>query len=64
MKKIKWFTISEHVDIETGEIITKKEFEKNYYKVGITKKTEINENNGIIKYTTESRRTNQTRIWE
>lgn len=50
MNKIKWFTISEHIDEETGEIITPREFKKEYYKIETIKKIEKNESSGIIKY--------------
>ena len=62
--KLKWFTISEYVDIETGELINRNQYEKDYYKIKITKKIEFNENNGITKYITECRRTKQTRLFE
>jgi hypothetical protein len=55
--------MTEYVDIETGEIITKEKFLKEYYKVNLTKKTEINGNYGTIKYTNECRSTRQTRCF-
>jgi hypothetical protein len=62
MNKIsKWYTISEWIDIETGEILHKKVI-KNYYKIKTIKKIEINENSGIIKYTNECRNINQQRL--
>jgi hypothetical protein len=62
MNKIKkWFTISEWVDIETGEILAK-EIIKDYYKIQTTKKIEINGNQGIIKYTNECRNIKQQRL--
>lgn len=61
---IKWYTIAEYVDIETGELINKKEYKKNYYKIKINKKIEIKENHGIIKYITECKEHRQTRLFE
>lgn len=60
----KWNTIVEYVDIETGEIISKSNFERNYYRIRSTKSTEIKEvkisneilNYGYVKYTSECRR--------
>lgn len=68
----KWRSISEYVDLETGEIITKNVFEKSYYKVRSSKKTIIEEviinqeklNYGTIKHTTECRRRNQRSLFE
>ena len=34
----KWYTMTEYVDIETGELITKTKFEKEYYKTNSTRK--------------------------
>jgi hypothetical protein len=62
MNKIsKWYTISEWIDVETGEILHK-EVIKNYYKIKTTKKIEINENQGIIKYTNECRNIGQRKL--
>jgi hypothetical protein len=62
MNKItKWFTISEWVDIETGELLHK-EIIKDYYKIQTTKKIEINGNQGIIKYTNECRNIRQQKL--
>ena len=58
----KWYSTSEYIDIETGEIITKKIFEKEYHKLKTTRKIEILENYGIIKYLHECRCTRQTRL--
>jgi hypothetical protein len=60
----KWYTATEYVDTDTGELITKKEFEKNYYKTKSTRKIEIQENYGIIKYINECRITGQERLFE
>jgi len=63
-KTIKWYTMTEYVDIETGELISKSEYEKNYYKIKNNKKIEITENHGIIKYITECRQHGQKRLFE
>lgn len=60
----KWYTVSEYIDIETGELIGKKEVEKNYHKLKTNRKVEITENHGIIKYITECRNTRQQRLFE
>jgi len=59
----KWYTESQYVDIETGEIITKQQYENEYYKVKTNRKIEITDNYGIIKYITECRARNQTRLF-
>ena len=61
MKITKWYTISEWIDVETGEILHR-EVIKDYYKIKTTKKIEINENQGIIKYTNECRNIGQQRL--
>jgi len=58
----KWFTVSEYVDMDTGEILEKKIFTKEYYKVKTIKKIEINENNGIRKYIHECKHRGQGRL--
>jgi hypothetical protein len=62
MKITKWYTTTEWVDIETGELIPKHVAVREYYIINKTKKTEINENYGILKYTNECRPTKQQRI--
>jgi hypothetical protein len=64
MKITKWYTTTEWVDIETGELIPKNVAVKKYYIVNKTKKTELNENYGILKYTNECRPTNQRELFE
>jgi hypothetical protein len=59
----KWYTEIQYVDIETGEIIDKKVFTEKYYKTNQTRKIEIYENYGIIKYITECRNRNQTKLF-
>lgn len=62
--KRKWITISEYVDITTGEIITKSEYEREYYKVKKPTKTiEYNEKYRIIRYTNECRKHEQTKLF-
>lgn len=60
---IKFYSESTYVDIETGEIITKSKFEREYYKIRSNKKTIINENHGIIKHTIECRRNGQQKLF-
>lgn len=69
---MKWTAKTEYVDLQTGEVISKSLYEREYYRVRSSKpKYEIKEviiNNeiikkGVIKYVTECRRKNQTRIW-
>jgi len=61
---VKWYTVTEYVDVETGEIITKSEYERNYYATGIIQKTtEKNHKYGITKITKECRRNGQTRLF-
>lgn len=60
----KWITTTEYVDVETGEIITKSNYERNYYLTGKKSKTiEENEKYKIKKYINECRRNGQVRIW-
>ena len=65
-KKINWKSVSLFVDIDTGEIlkITNERQLKytNYIVIKKTKKTEINESNGIIRITNECRHTGQREI--
>ena len=62
MKITKWYTTTEWVDIETGELIAKNVALKEYYIINKTKKTELNENYKIIKYTNECRNRNQRKL--
>lgn len=58
MKK-PWYTLTEHVDIETGELLTKSEVERGYYiKVGKDSRNDFKEshNNKIITYHYEKSR--------
>jgi len=57
----KWYTTTEWVDIETGEIIPKNKI-KEYYKIKTTFKYKIDENSGTREYTNECRPIRQTRI--
>ena len=64
-KKInKWYTTTEYVDTETGEIINKEKYKKEYYKINSTKKIEIHENYGTIRYINECKPTRQKRLFE
>ena len=46
----KWYSLSEYVDIDTGEIISKKKYEKEYYKINTSKKYELENEIGIRKF--------------
>lgn len=59
-KGIVWITVSDYVDIETGEIIKKN---KDYITIRKHKKVEINGNFGIIKYTHECEKTRQQKLF-
>lgn len=61
----KWYTISEYVDTETGELIEKKQIENKEYKIrNKTIKYEINneQHYGTRKITNECTRNEQTRM--
>lgn len=56
--------MSDYIDVETGEIITKSEYTRKYYATGKkTKKYEENEKYRIIKYGIECRPRNQTTLF-
>lgn len=64
--KIKWYTELEIVDTETGELITKSEYERR--DLIIIKKTKKNEYNaksnaGITRWTWECGRNPQQKLW-
>lgn len=67
----KWTTKMDYIDLETGELITKSEFERNYFAVRKTKIIEFqikiikNEKvkYGIIKHNIECRRTGQQKLF-
>lgn len=63
MKITKWYTTTEYVDIETGEMLPKNVAVREYYIINKTKKTELNENYGLIKYINECRRTKQQTLF-
>lgn len=61
---IKWYSITEYVDISTGEIINKSEYQRKRYKtIKISKTIKIDKNNGIIKYIRECEKDRQLEIW-
>lgn len=61
---LKWITLTEYVDVETGEILTKSEKERSYYTTGKShKKIEENGNYRIKKYIYECRRNGQQKLW-
>ncbi len=43
---MQWYTTNEYVDVETGEILTKENGERNYIIIKTVKRTEINGRNG------------------
>ena len=59
----RWVTISEYVDIETGELITKSKYEREYYMIKKTKKVTENDKYRIITFTNECRPKGQTKLW-
>lgn len=68
MAKIKWYSTTIYVDVETGEIISKSLKEREYITVKTNKTTELKEYQngekyGIIKHTNECRRNRQTTLW-
>lgn len=60
-----WKSSSEYVDIDTGEIITKRKALRDYQILNKSKKVEINKNNGtgLIRYTNECRKSIQLELW-
>lgn len=67
-EKIKWYAVTQYVDIETGEIISKSLKERKYITVKTSKQHEIKEYRngekiGIIKHTNECVRNRQGTIW-
>lgn len=62
--KIQWFTESEFVDIETGEIITQEKIKKlEYIIIKKTKHATVNNSTGIVKITNQCRRTGQLKLF-
>ena len=64
-KKVKWTSISIYVDDETGEVLSKKAFAKEYYIVSksIIKKLE-NETAGIVSITNRCRKSRQLELFK
>lgn len=66
MEKIKWYTVVEIIDAETGEIITKSEYERRGLRIiNKTKTVKIDENTkeyGEIKWIWECRPHEQLRL--
>lgn len=65
-KKKKWYTITDRVDIETGECLTKSDIERGHWvKVGREQQTDYsNENYNLNKITIHYERSKQTRLWD
>ena len=60
----KWYSMSEYVDNETGELISKSLVEREYIIIKKSKKYEINGSNGIIKWLNECERNRQKKLFE
>ena len=58
----KWYTMTENVDTETGELISNNILKRDYYVVKINRKIDIKEHYGTIKYIRECKPTRQIRI--
>jgi hypothetical protein len=59
----KWYTVSQYVDVETGELLSKSQIERErWVKVGSSYEIEYNDNYNTKKYTNEYERNRQTRI--
>lgn len=62
--EIKWYSITEYVDISTGEIISKSEYQRErYITIKISKTYKIDKEYGIIKYRRECEKSRQFEIW-
>lgn len=69
MEKIKFYAVTTYVIVETGEIITKSEYERGSYRIILKEKHyEFNEKNGIkygiINHTRGIKEHEQTRMFE
>lgn len=62
---MKWWSLTIHVDLETGEILTKETTKRNYNIITTKKKVTINEQQtiGHILYVRECRRKQQLEIF-
>lgn len=63
-QEIRWRTISEYVDKETGEVIDEKEVRKNYTIIKKTKHSHVHRTTGITTITNECRRSKQGKLFE
>lgn len=63
---VHWKTKVNHVDIDTGEELTKHNAERNYIKIATDKHTIINQNktHGTITYTIKWQRSKQQRLFD
>ncbi len=59
---IKWVSVSEYVDIETGEMISKARAKREYNELFKTKIIKIDGNKGEIKWRNECEKSRQTKI--
>lgn len=63
MDKIKWYSINEYVDIDTGEKISKSLVEREYIIIKKIKKTIVNNGQGNIIRTCECIKNKQLKLW-
>lgn len=62
--KLKWYTVNEFIDCETGEIVTKSYVQRNNLKISKkTLKTEIKDGYGIKKWVCECKPNEQLRLF-
>lgn len=62
--KIIWFSISEYVDIDTGEVLDKKmATSKQYIIIKKTKKHEVNNTTGTVYIINECRKSGQIELF-
>lgn len=63
--KLKWYTVSEWIDVETGELLNKSAYERNnYFVIKKSIKNEITEHFGIRKIINECRKSGQTKLFD
>ncbi len=60
---MKWYTETEYVDVETGEMLTKEAAVKDYIIKTTIKTVKIDGNNGKIKYQRQCERSRQCRLF-
>lgn len=60
---VKWYTVLEYVDRDTGEIISKAKAKREYNEIFKTNKTKIDGNKGENKITIECEKSRQIRLF-